>query len=333
MAAGSLLCISHNLRKYGVRKFLLVSFFHGQMAQFGQKYNEKIKAFFRVLILWILPCILVKTAHDIMRNIYVYHNSWWQVAVLLGSLVSWTYLTTIFLSACLLFNLVGNLQIIHCQGYGFLLQRESDGLILLAEHLRLRHHLSKISHRFRIFLLLTLVVVTVSQFATLFQTLGNRGFLNFINGGNFAVSSIVEVVGITVCLYASAKISHRAQGIASVATRWHALVTMNSPDGSKQLTDGVNFEAELAKPLSVNYSESDMESSFDHTALLENSQLASYMSSYHTRVALVSYFQSNPGGLTVFGWTVDRTLISTIFFIELSLVLFVLGKVFVFTSK
>lgn len=39
----------------------------------------------------------------------------------------------------------------------------------------------------------------------------------------------------------------------------------------------------------------------------------------------VMYLQANPGGITIFGWTVDRGLINTIFFIELSLVTCVLG--------
>lgn len=43
----------------------------------------------------------------------------------------------------------------------------------------------------------------------------------------------------------------------------------------------------------------------------------------------VLYLQSNPGGVTIFGWAVDRALINSIFFIELSLVLFVLGKTIV----
>ena len=46
----------------------------------------------------------------------------------------------------------------------------------------------------------------------------------------------------------------------------------------------------------------------------------------------VMYLQANPGGLTLYGWTVDRTLLSTIFAIELSLVLFVLGQTIVFYS-
>lgn len=47
----------------------------------------------------------------------------------------------------------------------------------------------------------------------------------------------------------------------------------------------------------------------------------------------MSYLQTNPGGITIFGWTVDRALINTIFFIELSLVTFVLGKTIVVSSS
>ena len=47
----------------------------------------------------------------------------------------------------------------------------------------------------------------------------------------------------------------------------------------------------------------------------------------------VMYLQTNPGGITIFGWTVDRALLNTIFFIELSLVTWVLGKTIVLTSS
>jgi hypothetical protein len=49
--------------------------------------------------------------------------------------------------------------------------------------------------------------------------------------------------------------------------------------------------------------------------------------------AAVTYLQTNHGGITIFGWTVDRGLINTIFFIELTLVTFLLGKTLVFTSN
>ncbi|KAK0608601.1 hypothetical protein LWI29_033176 [Acer saccharum] len=49
----------------------------------------------------------------------------------------------------------------------------------------LRYHLFKISHRFRIYLLLEFLVVTASQCMTIFQTTGYTGIITFINGGDF----------------------------------------------------------------------------------------------------------------------------------------------------
>lgn len=43
VAAISLLCISHNVRKYGVRRFLFVDKCHGHMTQFRDEYMQKIK--------------------------------------------------------------------------------------------------------------------------------------------------------------------------------------------------------------------------------------------------------------------------------------------------
>lgn len=42
LAAVSLLCLSHNLRKYGIRKFLFVDRFTGQMVRFRDEYIQKI---------------------------------------------------------------------------------------------------------------------------------------------------------------------------------------------------------------------------------------------------------------------------------------------------
>ena len=42
LAAVSLLCLSHNLRKYGIRKFLFVDRYSGQMARFRDEYIRKI---------------------------------------------------------------------------------------------------------------------------------------------------------------------------------------------------------------------------------------------------------------------------------------------------
>ncbi|KAG7978906.1 hypothetical protein I3843_05G104100 [Carya illinoinensis] len=231
--------------------------------------------------------------------------------------------------------MVCNLQVIHFDDYGKLLERESDVLVFMEEHIRLRYHLSKISHRFRIYLLLGFFVVTASQFVTLLRTTAYSGIITIINGGHFAVSTIVQVVGIIICLHAATKISHRAQGIASLASRWHALLTCSSTDSlHNRVSNNVgNLEAAInLDSMEINYSESDLDSS-DYVPIPTNAQLASYMSSYHKRQAFVTYLQTNPGGITIFGWTVDRALLNTLFFIELSLVTFLLGKTVVFNSN
>ncbi|PSR89509.1 NADH-ubiquinone oxidoreductase [Actinidia chinensis var. chinensis] len=336
LAAISLLCVSHNLRKYRVRRLLFVDRYRGHVAQFRDLYIQKIQGFFRVLAVWILPCFLLKVAREVVRSIYVRHGPWWQsIGVVIALLVSWTYLTVIFLSGTALFNLVCNLQVIHFESFGKLLERDLDVSIYIDEHIRLRHYLSKISHRFRIFLLLEFLGVTVSLLVALLQTTGNHGILNLINGGDFGVSSIIDLVGIILCLHAAAKITHRAQGIASVASSWHVYVTCNSNGASQAgtTTNGGNFEAGNSTGALPTYSsESDLEST-EYVPMPTNTQLASYMSSYHKRQSFVTYLQTNPGGFTVFGWVIDRILVNTIFFIEFSLFSFILGKTITITTR
>lgn len=223
----------------------------------------------------------------------------------------------------------------------------------------------------------------------------------------------MQGVGIALCLQAATRISHRAQGIAALASRWHALMTCgSSSEGSvPRPPSGVgNLDPPFVlSSLHIDYSESDLESS-DYVPLPTSAQLASYMSTYHKRQAFgmksnflkfhpmllclvslqvfssatfgwlnihnflsinlkilsdlgsnpkslqllcrpvvrsqctdfvafqfldraVAYLQTNPGGITIFGVTVDKALINTIFFIELTLVTFVLGKTIVVSSS
>ncbi|KAL6543568.1 hypothetical protein OROGR_010065 [Orobanche gracilis] len=155
------------------------------------------------------------------------------------------------------------------------------------------------------------------------------------------VSSIVQVVGIILCLNAAAKISHRAQGIGALASRWHALMTCNATDASPLRTSNSIGNSGAANKwgsvldsgsglFHADYWESDLES-LDFVTAPTNVQLVSYMSCYHKRLALGTT-KANPGGITIFGWTVDRGLINTIFFIQLSLVTFVLGKTVIDTD-
>ncbi|CAM8881890.1 unnamed protein product [Rhodiola kirilowii] len=336
LAAVSLMCLSHNLRKFGIRRFLFVDRCTGHMARFREEYVKMISKSVRLLAIWILPCFFFKTGREILRLLNVRHESWWvSLSVLVGLVGSWTYTCIVYLSACVIFRLVCNLQITQFDDYVKLLEREGDVLVLIEEHTRLRYCLSKISHRFRIFLVLEFVVVSASQFVTLFQTTGCSGMITIINGSDFAISSLVQVVGVILCLNGATKISHRAQALAFVASRWHSLVTCSSADGSSQIrsTNGSgNFEAtNTFNSFQSEYSESDMDS-LEFGGMPSNTQFPSHMSSYHRRQSFVLYLQNNPGGITIYGWTVDRGLITTIFFVELSLVTFVLGKTIVFAA-
>lgn len=78
--------------------------------------------------------------------------------------------------------------IIHFENYGKVLEKDLDVSAYIEEHRGLTYDLSKISHRFRIFLLVEFLVVTASQFVTLLQTTENQSVINLINGGDFAVS-------------------------------------------------------------------------------------------------------------------------------------------------
>ncbi|KAL2343440.1 hypothetical protein Fmac_004725 [Flemingia macrophylla] len=288
LAAASLLCLSHNLRNYGLRRFLFVDRFYGQMHCFHRQYVAQISGSMRLLILWVLPCFLLKTVREIIRISYVQHGSWWlSLAIFMALIISWTYMSTISLSACILFHLVCNLQVIHFDDYGKLLHGASDVLVFLEEHIRLRYHLSKISHRFRIYLLLEFLVVTASQVVTLLQVTRYGEKLSFINGGDFAVSTLVQVVGIIICLHAATRISHRAQGIVSLASRWHAMLTCTASDASLLRSSASAGSLEAANHLNaihIDYSESDLES-MDYAGLSTNAQWASNMSSHQKRQA------------------------------------------------
>ncbi|KAK6148091.1 hypothetical protein DH2020_019003 [Rehmannia glutinosa] len=311
VAAVSLLCVSRNLRKYGIRKALFVNRCHGHMTQFRKQYIQKIRVFYCLLVSWFGVCFLLKAAREVTRLMYLQHGPLWlSIVLFFACLFSWSFSTLVFLSGCALFHLVGNLQIIHFENYGKVLEKDLDVSVYIEEHM-------------------------ISQFVTLLQTTENQGIINFINGGDFAVLSIVQLVGIVLCLNAASKISHRAQSLGAIASRWHALVTNNSNDvsGSGILDNSGNAEyCPPAGSLSVSYSESDLESA-DYMPLPTNGQLTSSTSSYNRRQAFVTYVQSNTGGFTIFGWVVDRMLVNTIFFIELSLVFFVLGKTITITIK
>lgn len=335
LGAVSMLCIAYNMRKYGLRRLLFLDQIHHPLVRFRLDFQSQLMESFR-LVKWIIfPCLVVKIIREVWRTVFVHQGAWWEsVLILMAIIISWLYLTAIFLFSCVLFNLVCSVQIVHVEDYARLLEGTSDVSLFLKEHMQLRYQLYKISHRFRVFLLLAFLVVTGSQFMTLFETTYYRGTINFINAGDFVVSSVVQLVGVILCLRAAAKTTHRAQGIASVASQWHAWATCNSSDAIES-KDEVNGDGSAEDVIPI-YSlfaaeyESDMES--EALNLPDQSQFASHVASYHKRQALVMYFQFNHTGISIFGWQVDRALMTTLLFVELSLITWVLGKTIVLSS-
>ncbi|KAH0875105.1 hypothetical protein HID58_072467 [Brassica napus] len=263
LAGVSLLCVSHNLRKYGIREFLFVDQLSGRMGRLKDQYMQQISNSVKLLGLWSLICFGLKAVREIIRMLYVPHDQpWLSVFILVSMILSWTYLSTIFLAASSMFHLVCNLQVIHFEDYAKLLDEESEISFFIGEHTNLRRYLSKISHRFRIFLVLQFLVVTASQFTTLFQTTAYSGRITYIN---------------------ATKISHRAQAIASVASKWHAIMSCSSTDSTqiRASPSGVHLEATTNPPISfrISPSESDVES-MDHYMRMpaNNSHFSSYMS-------------------------------------------------------
>ncbi|KAL0771513.1 hypothetical protein Bca101_036664 [Brassica carinata] len=185
LAGVSLLCVSHNVRKHGIRKFFFVDQLSGRMGRLKAQYIQQIS------------------------NSVIVH----------GLSESWNLLCV------------------------SLLQNSVRLLVLLSLPYK-----SQVPHLSAS----TVSGVTVSQFTTLFQITAYSGRITYINSGDFAVSAVVHVVGIILCLHAATKISHRAQAIASVASKWHAIMSCSSTDTTQIRTSpsGVHLEATTNPPIS-----------------------------------------------------------------------------------
>jgi hypothetical protein len=160
----------------------------------------------------------------------------------------------------------------------------------------------------------------------------------------------VLVTGLIILLQSATTITHKAQSIKSVATEWHALVTCQSTCSDYDSAFSCQQPSSTNAPLEIystspkigrqnevpgftpDYSYSDSEScdaeggdeeeDRKSVAIFCQSQIASFQK----RQALVKYFEHNQAGITVFGFVLDRTSLHMIFGIELSFVLFTLGK-------
>ena len=148
----------------------------------------------KILSGFVGPCFAAESAYKIwwyasgasqipfLGNVYVSDA----VACML-ELCSWLYRTTVIFLVCVLFRLICHLQILRLQDFANFFHVDSDVASVLSEHLRIRRHLRIISHRYRAFILLALVLVTGSQFACLLVTTMSTHDVNIYKAGELAV--------------------------------------------------------------------------------------------------------------------------------------------------
>ncbi|CAK9181698.1 unnamed protein product [Ilex paraguariensis] len=331
----SFVSLSCFARRYGVRRFLFLDKLFDVSDKVHQGYTDQLHRSLKLLSAFVLPCFVADGAYKIwwfisggtqipyFGNIYLSNT----IACTL-LMCSWLYRTSIFFLVCVLFRLICYLQILRLEDFSKVFERESDVDSILKEHLSIRRNLKIISHRFRLFILLTVILVTASQFTSLLVTTETGSMVNIFTAGDLALCSITLVTGLFICLRSAAKITHRAQSITCLAAKWHACATINTFDDLDDETpkNQINSSQQVF-PVNAHWEsdndEGDAEDELDNTNMVP---IHAHTISYQKRQALVSYFENNRAGITVYGFMLDRSSLHTIFAIQMSLTLWILNK-------
>ncbi|XP_031286561.1 uncharacterized protein LOC116145262 [Pistacia vera] len=335
VAALSFICLSGFVKKFGLRRFLFFDKLCDESETVRRGYTEQLNRSLKILSYFVLPCFVVETAYKIwwyasgasqipfLGNVYLSDS----IACIM-ELCSWLYRTTVIFLVCVLFRLICHLQILRLQDFAQVFQTESDVGSVLSEHLRIRRHLRIISHRYRVFILWSLILVTGSQFASLLITTKSSSTVDMYRAGELALCSITLVTALLILLRSASKITHKAQAITCLAAKWHVCATLDSFDlndsetlmgaGAGQADHGSGHGGSDADDLG------DEEDDLDNTNLIPSYAYSTI--SFQKRQALVNYFENNRAGITLYGFMLDRSTLHTIFGIEMSLVLWLLGK-------
>lgn len=322
LAAVSFLTLSAFFRCHGLRQLLLLDGLHDDSACIRRGYARELDRAFRFLAYILLPSFFVELAHKIIFfstvSVQVPHmlrgvpcNS----IAFAATLLSWVYRTGVFLLVCMLFCLTCELQILRFEGF-YKMFEESDTGAIFREHLRIRGQLKVTSHRYRMFVIGCLVTITVSQLGALMLVLASKSEKNFCNSGDLVVCSAVQLSGFLMCLIGAARITHRAQRVVTIASRWHMIMSWSSKGKS---------DASLPRLMADELDASD-HAPDPKSSMLSPSQETS---TFESGQALVMYLQHNGGGITLYGFALDRGLLHTLFAFELTLVLWILSKVIV----
>lgn len=341
VATLSFLCLSRFVSRYGLRRFLFFDRLCDESETVRKGYTEQLNRSLKILFIFVIPCFAAESAYKIwwyssggtripfLGNVIVSDT----VACIL-ELLSWLYRTVVFFLVCVLFRLICYLQILRLHDFAQVFHIDSDVETVLREHLRIRRHLRIISHRYRVFISMALIVITVSQFTSLLMTTRSSADLNIFKSGELALCSVSLLAGLMIILRSATRITHKAQAVTCLAAKWHVCATIDSFDSVEaEATPVARVGHNQVFPVITNgvyEGSSDTEDVGDEEDELDNTELVpayAYSTiSFQKRQALVTYFENNRAGITVYGWMLDRTTLHTIFGLELSLVLWLLGK-------
>ncbi|KAI3695191.1 hypothetical protein L1987_78180 [Smallanthus sonchifolius] len=237
IATLSFVCLSQFVRIYGLRRFLFFDKLCDESETVRRGYTEQFNSSLKILFIFVAPCFTAEAAY----KIWWYSSGATAIPFLINAavsdalactfeLASWLYRTVVFFLVCILFRLICLLQILRLQDFAQVFHVDSDVESVLKEHLRIRRHLRIISHRYRVFILWVLILVTVSQFTSLLDTTRSRADLSIFKTGELALASVSLLTGVMILLRSATRITHKAQGVTCLAAKWHVCATIESFD-------------------------------------------------------------------------------------------------------
>nr|GEZ57633.1 hypothetical protein CTI12_AA028110 [Tanacetum cinerariifolium] len=317
IATLSFVSLSRFLKVFGLRRFLFFDKLCDESEIVRKGYTAQLNRSLKILSVFVIPCFTAECAYKI----------WWYssgataipflVNVLVSNtlactleLLSWLYRTVVFYLICILFRLLCSLQILRLQEFAQVFQVDCDVESVLREHLRIKRHLKIISHRYRAFILLALIFVTVSQFASLLSTTSSKADPEIFKSGEIAWVF---------------RVPHCRDQRFTVHTPTIDVFETPEADIETPMVGAVRDQVFPCEASSSDYDDvGDEEDEFDNTKLIPAYAYSTI--SFQKRQALVTYFENNRAGITVFGFMLDRMSLRMIVTVELSLVLWLLGK-------
>ncbi|PUZ76187.1 hypothetical protein GQ55_1G269700 [Panicum hallii var. hallii] len=184
-------------RSGGLRRLLYLDSLRRDSEDVQAGYAAQLARSFRVLACFVLPCALAEAAYKAYWYWYyaaaglpALGSPWWAAAACALEVASWVYRVALFFMVCVLFRVICYLQILRMVGFAREFGRFADVATVLQHHRRIREQLRKISHRYRKFIVCSLILVSASQFAALLSTTRPHAVVNLATAGDLAKKSL-----------------------------------------------------------------------------------------------------------------------------------------------